>query len=179
MKTKMTVTGVVQMLKKDKQYKRLLNSFNTLSIYNIPKENLINELKEIHSLREVRRLSPKEDRFIDKLVVANSHDQSARSRCAEIMLTCKHVTTRLEKAVESIKQYYVIEYADHLRQFRTKEERSLVMNIALKKFIGYIDDVTAISEMSMIVISDIDKAAWSIRTSVEAVKIHSQREVQV
>lgn len=170
---------VVNRLRDDKKYKRLEETFNTVALFNLPREELMKELKSIHDLREIRRLSTRDPDFLDKLINANTHDQAARSRCTAIVMECTHVIARLTTAVEALRQHFLLEHAEHLRQFRTVAERSMVMSVALKKYVKYIDDVSYLKEVAQLVISDIDKGAWSLRNSIEAMKIHSQREVQV
>lgn len=177
---KPTVKRVVELLRADKRYKRLLDTFNTASIYNIPLETLIEEVKRIHSLREIRRLSPRDADFVDKLINANTHDQSSRSRLTEILIQCVHVTLKLTNATDALKQHFLLEYSDQLRQFRTKEERIMVLNIALRKFRTYIDNVENLKALTELVISDIDKGGWSLRNSIQALQAtHGHREVQL
>lgn len=167
---------VISTLRKDKRYKRLLESFESAPLYNIAREELLDELRQIHELREIRRLNPREDGFVDKLISANTHDQAQRSRCVAIMMQCVNVTAKLVEATDSLKQHFLMEYSDQLRSFRTKEERSMVISTALKKFHKYVHEIDTLREVANLVVSDIDKAAWSLRNSVEALKVHHGRE---
>jgi len=81
------IENVVEMLKKDKIYKRLLQSFKEDKLYRIDTKKVIEEIKDIHNLREIRALSPKSPKFIDALVSANTKDQSSRTRLTEIHMT--------------------------------------------------------------------------------------------
>jgi hypothetical protein len=170
---------VVKMLRQDPKYKRLLEVFNTAPIYNLPREKLLEELQQIHQLREVRRISPAEPDFVDKVIKANTHDQAMRSRCSEIMMSCTLVISKLSNAVEALRHHFLLEHSDHLRSFRTKEERSMVMNIALKKFIAYVDNISYLKAVAEIVVVDIDKAGWALSRSIEALKIHAAREHRI
>lgn len=173
---KPTTKTVVTILHRDKRYKRLLDTFNTASLYNIPREKLIAELKDIHSLREVRRLNVRDPEYVDKLLNANAHDQAQRSRCTEILMSCVHVTEQLNRALSALKDHLLLEYSDQLRQFRTKEERMQVLNIALRKFTRFLDNIKVLHALTELVIGDIDKAAWAMRASIEALKITRGRE---
>lgn len=179
MTTKPTTKRVVEQLRTDKRYLRLLKTFNEASLYNIPRDELIEEVKQIHSLREVRRLNIREEGYVDKLLNANTHDQAQRSRLTEILMTCLHVNEQLTRAIDALKQHLLMEYSDHLRSFRTKEERSMVLNIALRKFIRYLEDISVLKQMADLVISDIDKAGWATRASIEALKVTRLREVEL
>lgn len=177
--TKPSVSRVVSTLKADKRYKRLLEMFNTAPLYQIPCDSLLEELKTIHSLREIRRLNPREEGFADNIVKANTHDQAQRSRVVEIMMRCTHVSKKLSDALDALRNHFMMEYHDHLKQFRTKEERMIVMNTALRKFVKYIGEVENLKEVCTLVVGDIDKAAWSLRNNIEVLRIHSAREMQV
>jgi len=176
---KPSIKRVVEILRADKRYKRLLEAFDSAPLYNIPRESIIEEVKRIHELREIRRLNPRDSGFVDKLILANTHDQSARSRLTEILMRCIHVGTKLSDAIAALKQHFLLEYSDHLRQFRTKEERSMVLNIALRKFIKYVEEVNNLKMVVEVVITDIDKGSWSLRASIQAMEISSKREVQL
>ncbi len=167
---------VVDLMRKDKRYKRLLETFNTASLYNIPREKLIAEAKQIHELREVRRLNVRDADYVDNLLNANARDQSSRSRLTEILISCVHVTEQLKRAIDALKDHLFIEYSAHLKSFRTKEERQQVMNIALRKFVKYVEDIRILHQLCEIVIGDIDKAGWSMRAAIEALKITRNRE---
>lgn len=176
---KTSTKTVVSRLKDDKKYKKLEHSFNTLSIFSLPKDELITEIKTAHEVREIRRLSTEDPDFIDKLIKANVNDQSTRSRLAEIMVRCVQVTARLDNATDNLKKYFLVEYSDLLRQFRTKEERMNVLNIVLQKYNKFIDDVKIISKMCEIVVSDIDKGAYSLQRNIAILEIHKKRENRI
>ena len=176
---KVSVKSVLTTLRSDKRYKRLLESFDTSPAFRIPKESLAEEIKVIHELREIRRLNTNDAAFVDKVIKANTHDQAQRSRLVEIIVVCTRISNKLTEAIEALKQHYMLEYVDHLRQFRTKEERNLVLNMALRKFIRFVNEVESLKEMANIVVLDIDKAAWSLKNTIEALKISSAREVNI
>lgn len=173
---KPTTKTVVSILRRDSRYKRLLETFETASIYNIPREKLIEELKTIHSLREVRRLNIRDPDYVDNLLNANAHDQAQRSRCTEMLMSCVHVTEQLARGIKALESHLLLEYSDQLRQFRTKEERLQVLSIALRKFSSYLDNIKVLHALTELVIADIDKAGWSMRASIDALKITRNRE---
>lgn len=167
---------IVELIRKDRRYKRLLKTFESAAIYNIPCERLIGELKDIHSLREVRRLNIRDADYVDKLLNANSHDQAQRSRCTEILVSCLEVTEKLNRALAALKDHLMLEFSDHLRPLRTKEERLMVLNLALRKFSRFLENVAVVKGIADLVISDIDKAGWSLRASLDALKITRKTE---
>jgi len=69
-----------------------------------------------------------------------------------------------------------MEYREYLKQFRTKEERTLVMEIALKTFIKYVGKLYEVKEVVILVIQDIDKAHYSLKLSVDAIKNSMDKE---
>jgi hypothetical protein len=174
---KSSTKTIVELIHKNKRYTRLLETFNSAKLYNIPCESLISELKDIHSLREVRRLDTRDAEYVDKLLNANTHDQAQRSRCTEIMMRCVEVTEKLNRALAALKDYLLLEFSDHLRPLRTKEERLLVIKVALRKFSRFLENVAVVKGVADLVIADIDKAAWSMRASTDILKVTRAREV--
>lgn len=176
---KSSTKTIVELIRKNKRYKRLLETFDNAKIYNIPCERLIGELKDIHSLREVRRLSIRDPDYVDKLLNANAQDQAQRSRCTEILMQCLEVTEKLNRALAALKDYLLLEFSDHLRPLRTKEERLLVLNVALRKFSRFLENVAVVKGIADLVIADIDKAGWSMRASIDALKVTRKTEMNL
>lgn len=176
----MTITRslkpIIIKMQADPKYKRLKESFNSLSVYQIPIEELTTEIQTLHKMREIRRLNTQDPEFVDQLVKANTNDQSIRGRLTEILMTCTRATSTLSTAVDALKQHLLMTHSEALRSYRTKEERSYIASMALVSFVRYIDKVATLKECAQLVISDIDKGNWSIRTSIDALKLHSSRE---
>lgn len=173
---KKDASSVVKLIRSDPTYQRLRESFETVPIYRLPTDELQKEIETLHKLREVRRLNPLDPRFIDAIVKANTTDQTTRSRLTEISLNCFKAISTLEAAMDSMRKYLIVKYTHELRQYRTKDERLMIINIALKTFLKYIDAVRVVHESASMVVSDIDKAAWSLKLSLMAVQTHSERE---
>ena len=170
---------IVSMMRNDSRYKKLKAVFDTNPIYNISADNLIEEVKTIHKLREIRRLNPREEKFARKVVESNTHDQAQRSRITEIMMSCVHITNKLEEAIKALRYHFLLEYSEHLKQFRTKEEKSLVISMAMRGFSRYLSDVKTVRDMAELVLKDIDQGAWSTKSNIAVLELKTKRESHV
>jgi len=176
----MTITRslkpILLKMQEDPKYRRLRNSFDTADAYRIPFDELQKEIETLHKMREIRRLNTDDPAFVDQLIKANTNDQSIRGRITEIMMRCVRASSSLNSAIEALKHHLLLTHSDALRAYRTKEERQYVVTMALMTFVRYTDRVQALKELAQLVISDIDKGNWSIRTSIDALKLHVAKE---
>lgn len=176
----MTVTRslkpIILMMQADPKYKRLRNSFDAAETYRIPFDELQKEIETLHKMREIRRLNTDDPAFVDQLIKANTNDQSIRGRLTEILMRCVRAHASLSSAVEALKHYLLLSHSDALKTYRTKEERNYIVVMALMPFVRYTDRVAALKESAQLVISDVDKGNWSIRTSIDALKLHVAKE---
>lgn len=173
---KKDIQPLLKEIRRDQKYKRLRLSFDEAPMYQLPLDKLIEEVETAHKLRSIRRLNSQDPGFVDAVVVANTLDQGTRSRLTEILMSCARAISTLDRAVEALKQYLLITYSNELKSFRTKEERSMVINMALAPFIRYVERVETLKNIVDLVIVDIDKGGWSLRTSIEVLKIHTSKE---
>lgn len=173
------ISSVVKLLRADPRYKKLRHLFGTSPLYTIPLDKLSTEISSVHATRLVRRLNAMDSKIVQNIINASIHDQSVRSRLAEILITLIRSKSTLSDALESLRHYYLTSYQIELRQFRTKEERIMILNMVLRTFDSYITNVDVVRASAEIVIADIDKAAWALRATVDAMKIHAARETNV
>ena len=170
---------ILRAMRSDPRYKRLKNSFDTLPVYQIAVDVMLEEIGTIHQMREIRRLNTSEPDFIDKLIKANTSDQAHRGRLTEIMMTCLKASQTLEQACTAMRQYFLTTYTNELRSFRTKEERVYIVDMALAQFKKYINQVGVLRETAKLVIEDIDKGSWSLRMTVQAMQIDRKYESNI
>lgn len=166
-------------MRKDVKYKRLRSTFATHENFRLPLDSLMDELKLLHQERKVRRLNPTDPQFIDKVIEANLNDQAARSRITEILVRCVRSHTLLSSAVESLRYHLLITYSENLKSFRTIAERAQIVNMTLKTFETFLTDVSVLKESAQLVIGDIDKAQWSLKAIIDALKLHHSDERRI
>jgi hypothetical protein len=176
MAIKKDLKPVIHKLKQDSRFKKLKNVFDSLPVYQIPIDTLMTEVESAHKMRSVRRLSTSSSDFMQAVVDANIFDQTQRSRMAEIQMTCLKATNKLQSAITALKDHLILAYAEELKVVRTKEERTMIVNAALRDFNKYIDRVSILREMTQIVISDIDKAGWSLSRTIDALSVLNKPE---
>lgn len=163
-------------MQEDPKYKRLRNSFDTADTYRIPFDELQKEIETLHKMREIRRLNTDDPAFVDQLIKANTNDQSIRGRLTEVLMKCVRSGASLNSAMDALKYHLLLTYSDALKAYRTKEERQYIVTMALSPFVRYTDRVSALKESAQLVIADIDKGNWAIRTSIDALKLHVAKE---
>ena len=176
MVTKRSTSTLVKDLKDDARVTRLRETFTTLPIFNINVRQLTDEIASTHKIREVRRLNSQEPGFLTQLLKANTDDQATRSRMTEILVECGRAISKLDKTLDYLTQYLITTYTYELRAFKTKEERQYIIHAVLRQFRDYMADVQSLKDTALLIVSDIDKAAWSMKLSVAVMQIHSDKE---
>jgi hypothetical protein len=166
-------------MRRDARYKRLKGSFDTLPMYQLSTDELVKEVETLHQMREIRRLNSADPHFVDNLIKANTSDQSIRGRLTEIIMTCVKATSSLDDAVDALRYHLLMTFTDELRSYRTKDERVQVVNMVLVNFTKYTQRIAVLKEITQMVVADIDKGAWALRSSVEALKLHTNRESNI
>lgn len=163
-------------LRNDRRCQRLLGIFNDSAIYRLAFESLTAEVMDIHRTRAVRFLSRNDGRFIEKIVDASLRDQANRSRLAEISMQCFRAQASLEEALTPLQEYLLMTYGPEMSFVRTKDERKQLVEMALRPFYKFISQTQRLRELTDIVISDIDKAAWGLRLLVNAYELSNRPE---
>jgi hypothetical protein len=165
-------------LRADKRCQRLYTLFQELPIYQLPIDDLVKEIEQIHSTRSIRFLSQSSPRFIEAVVDASLLDQSNRSRLTEISMKCFKAENTLTEALEPLKSYLLMTYAQDLAFIRTKDERTQVLNMALFPFVKFIGRVQQVRTLANLVVEDIDKGAWSLVRLIDSMKLKHGRGEQ-
>jgi predicted secreted protein len=179
MTIKRELKPIISAMRSDEKYKRLKLSFDTLPIYQIAVDTILTEIGTAHKLRDIRRLNTSDPQFIDKIIKANTSDQSHRGRMTEILMTCLRSRATLERACTALKHHLLVTYSTELRGFRTKEERTYVIDMALSPFIRYIDRIQLLQDTANLVITDIDKGQWGLKLTVSALQMDRSRESNI
>lgn len=165
-------------LRSDKRCERLLTLFHELPMYQLPTEDLIKEIEQIHTARNIRFLTQSTPRFIEAVVDASLMDQANRSRLAEISMACFKAESTLNEALKPLRAYLMITYASDFAGIRTKEERLQIIDMALAPFTRFIERVSKTKTLAQMVVDDVDKGAWSLKLLVSALTLKLGRGEQ-
>ncbi len=165
-------------LRADRRCARLLTLFHELPMYQLDADSLIKEIEQIHKARSVRFLTQSSPRFIEAVVDASLMDQANRSRLAEISMACYKAESTLNEALVPLKSYLLMTYSADFSGVRTKEERIQIINMALAPFTKFLDRITRTKSLASMVIEDIDKGAWVIKSLIESLKLKMGRGEQ-
>ena len=126
----------------------------------------------------MRFLTQSSPRFIEAVVDASLMDQANRSRLAEISMACYKAESTLNEALVPLKSYLLMTYSADFSGVRTKEERIQIINMALAPFTKFLDRITRTKSLASMVIEDIDKGAWVIKSLIESLKLKMGRGEQ-
>lgn len=170
---------ILKAMRKDGKYKRLKEAFDTLPLFQLPVERLASEIETIHKTRLIRILDVGDPKFTDNLIRANVQDQSSRGRLTEIMMQAGRVVSKLEKALKTMRFHMLLTFSDELRGFRTIEERRQVVEMVLKTFTDYIDDMNSLRDSATLCVKDIDQGNFSMDKTIRMLEMHTARERRV
>lgn len=163
-----------KLLRKDDEYakfKNILTYASGLAEF----DNYSSEMETMHQGRKSRTLAHK-SLSTKRLVDAVLQDASYRSRCVEIMMTVNKANRLLESATDAMRNHIFAKYKPYLSNYRTKAERDTYVNDLLKEAVSKLADYERIIDMAKYIIEDIDKFAWSAKTTLQGLELMLQRE---
>lgn len=158
-------------LAKDKRYVRLKKAFDTLPVFCLDIESLYSEIKMSDSMRKVRGLKSSSPDFVNRVINAALNDQNIRSRLTEILTETIKTRRNLEESLDSFMGYALFRYASHLSSFKTKTEKENAIKYFFADMYKYLADICMLQDVLNKVIEDIDKAHWTLKTIVDALKL--------
>ena len=173
------VKALVRKIEKDQKIDRLEEAFEKYDHFKLPIKALQNEIETAHKLRPIRTLKPHGPEFVNRVIDALLSDQATRSRLAEISLQAFRAEKTLETAISALKDHLIVTYSADLSMFKTKEERLRIIDLVLARYTTYQDKVITIQNMTNIIIKDIDQAAWSLKATIEALKMVGKPEAMI
>ena len=175
------VKSIKRTIKNDDRYRKLKKAFIELPEFNLNTDEIEEELLSLHQSRPVRRLRSKLEgnKFVDEVIKALLKDQEVRSRLTEIMVGCLKTESKLEDALVAFKHYVLVEYADQLSAISTKAERSQIVDSCLRPFEKYLVTIANMQTKARTIIEDIDKAAYAMKNTIEAVKLITHKSATV
>lgn len=165
---KLSKERVQRLIKKDPKFERLKKAFRTLPQYKIDFDELHREMKNLHQLRTLNKLRADDPNFVRKLSDAAINDHSFRTRLTEILVIGFEASSSLNKALNSLVDYILTEYANDLAKLRTKEERKQFVANVLTRYYEYVQDAELLIQICKSYIDNIDKGGFLVRELVQA-----------
>lgn len=166
-------------LKNDQRFKRMQQAFDTLDYLNLDVVPLEEEILFLHNTRPMRTLKDETTgthQYTQKLIDSLMTDQAIRSRLTEIIIACVSADRNISDMCKAYKDYAVIKYSDILKSWRTKEERRQFLDVILRPFLSYQDDVQSLQIKAELVIQDIDKAGFALKNNIQALEMITRPE---
>lgn len=159
---------------KVKKFKRMLENGD----FSVNVSEFLDELDRMHKTRTVRLITKKDvlHNAQNKLIDASIQNQAYRSRCVEIKMLCYRVESNITQHKEVLINYLKTTYKKALSIYKTNAERDSVIETILSDSSWVIQQLQMIQELSDMIIDDIDKASWSLKTLIEVLKLASKPE---
>lgn len=173
MSSKEQLAAIRRRVKKDPKVKRFQEAFDTNPAFSLPFSTLHEELSSMHTTRMTRSLRRGKNsiNFTRNIVDAMLQDQAVRSRCTEILGECVKINNGMKTTLQHLRDYLLVEHSAILRTLPTQAERKSFIEYVLRSFYEYLQNIDTLQEHCRIVIEDIDKAGYSHKNTIEAIKI--------
>ena len=169
------MSSLKEELETDQIYIRFKNTVKQNSLEETMK-NLVSEVESMHRTRKMRKLVSKSPNPRD-VVEAALEDAACRSRCVEILIQVTRAQRIIENALDTVCAYILHEYKDWIEHVSTKADRNkYVRNVVNKRALQYLQQLEIASETIKFVVEDLDKAGFSMKHAIEAIKIIYARE---
>lgn len=163
-------------LKSDARWSRFYQVYT--HAYRPEFDTYIEEIQRLHSVRSTRVLGATAAPTGLKIADAAMRDQSSRSRCVEICMIIARERNHLAITMNTVQSYIEVEYNSLLQECGIKtisEKRNIIVSLfgaAQRK----LDRLDTIPEIANMVIDDVDKASWTLKTLVASLEIATARE---
>lgn len=167
-------------IKKDEKLKEFAKHLRNGS-YAIDIQSIIDEVKTMQSGRLLRNYKYKlilEDQQ-KTLVEAALQNQRYRSRCVELRIKTTDIQCLLKAHLSALRKHLKSTYASVIksRGYTTISARDEYIDSLLVDGIRQLQALESLEKILILVIDDIDKAAFTIKEIVEVFKINAKREV--
>lgn len=173
----MDVSELKKLLRSDERYQRIKRSFDKAEIYQLDREVLLEEMRDIQAIRVSSKLNTLDPDMVKQVIDNSARDQYNRSRISEIKMTAFRAKFALEKTLRSLHKYMASEYYEEISEvFRTQSERKQILDLIFIRMRQFIDDMNHVMEQADILLVDIDKNAWGLKLIIDALAIHAQKE---
>lgn len=173
----MTVSELKRLLLADPNLKKLLTTFESSTHFDIDIKSVCQEMENLQKVRIANRVDTSQDDMIKQVIDNSCRDQSFRSRLAEISFRAFRSQSILSKSVSKVKRRLILAYKDDMyKVLKTQADRQQLVDEVMASLLAYINDMQQVAELANILITDIDKNAWSLKLVVEAVSIHAHKE---
>lgn len=163
-------------LERDPKFLRAQHNYATYDYFNLPIKKLLLECDSLHISRTIRTLKVTDSDFHSRIIEACLHDQAIRSRLSEILVQSIKGEKKIIQVTDSLKNYYITEYAEQLNLFRTKDERLRFIDTLFEQFYEYSESVKLVSSIASTIIKDIDQAAYALKLTVDVLKLWNAPE---
>ena len=160
-------------IRADKRVKNLLDDVRGGNL-SVDFESLLNELERLHKSRRVRNLDLKEIVGGKALEESLLQNQAYRSRAVEIKMLVLRRRLLLEARSLVIGNYIRLSYKEVLSEYKTIADRSSVIDAILEPVTELANELSRVEEVAELLVDDIDKSAWTIKSLIDAVSLENR-----
>lgn len=159
-------------LRKTAEYKKVCDMLDTARQLDL--DNMQSEIESLHLGRKMRNLRLK-TLSADKLIDVACQEASSRSRLVEIVLGLTRNFNMLELAHQAATETLISKYYKELPG-STKASKSAFVYDIMSDLKIKLTEFKSVIEIANLVVSDIDKAGFSIKHIVELLQTANRRE---
>ena len=158
-------------VRKNPRYRQLRKALKE-GVYDYPFADTEKELKDLHRSLDTRKWTDKSLRRngVKLLIGASIQNQSYRSRLVEILIQVRRYHNNLDREYQLVRDHLMQEHPDRF-EGRTKEDRMRSVNALFETVISRLAQYVSLMDDIKIVIDDLDKSAWQLKTILEVSKI--------
>lgn len=137
---------------------------------------LLDEVKELHEKRVTSRMD--KIRTADEIRKAGLRDQSYRSRCVTLLMQIVEARNSITDAVNATSAYIETNYRKEILASgaKTVNDRAQTVRTLLAESHTALDNLESMEEQAQLVVDDIDKCAWALKTALNAMELIQARE---
>lgn len=165
-------------LSKTPEFQKWEKLFKTNTDFQLPLKELMEEIQTYHTIRKTRTLM-RGANFLNDLIDGMIDDGAKRARLVEIKMAVLRASRRIDNVLDDLEGNFLHNHSDILNTIRTKTERSsFIRSVIFSSFRKYVNRLNMVNEAADLVITDIDKFAYTYRNLVETAKL-TQAKVDV
>lgn len=162
-------------IKRHSRYRKLKELLEDPDVeqYNIPFSEYLNEIKLTYRSRRFRNLDPNElATILEDVTSCSIEDTQLRSRYTEMLIVSTQAIKSIAGLLDRFESWVFIEFSGDLRDcFTNQADRKKLIDDILKDFRDYLKDAEAFKEQVSLILSDLDKAGYSVKNIVDAQKL--------
>lgn len=149
--------------------------FKAAGAITISPATLLKEVKQLQRTRPSRKLYEKRNLNVRTIREAVLTDQAYRGRLVSIKLDCSSIINMLQPLRDAL--VFKLSMNDLELPVKTKTERKDFIEFGVDSKLQILYDLYSVVEAVDLVIEDIDKSSWSLKSTLQAFELATRPEL--